>query len=113
MIPMAESHPVFVHLRTHTAYSLSEGALQIKALAGLAKDARMPAVAITDTGNLFGALEFSEAMWDKGIQPIVGTLLAPVTSFLTFYVLILSIAKGDPKSFEVIAKSNPDSAVAL
>ena len=75
MIPMAESHPVFVHLRTHTAYSLSEGALQIKALAGLAKDARMPAVAITDTGNLFGALEFSEAIWDKGIQPIIGCTL--------------------------------------
>ena len=62
----------FVHLRTHTAYSLSEGALQIKKLAELAKDAGMPAVAITDTGNLFGALEFSEAMADKGIQPIIG-----------------------------------------
>ena len=72
--PMAES-PLFVHLRTHTAYSLSEGALQIKALAGLAKDAKMPAVAITDTGNLFGALEFSEAMWEKGIQPIIGCTL--------------------------------------
>jgi DNA polymerase III subunit alpha len=46
--------------------------LQIKALAGLAKDAKMPAVAITDTGNLFGALEFSDAMADKGIQPIIG-----------------------------------------
>ena len=62
----------FIHLRTHTAYSLSEGALQIKKLAELAKDASMPAVAITDTGNLFGALEFSEAMADKGIQPIIG-----------------------------------------
>jgi DNA polymerase-3 subunit alpha len=62
----------FVHLRTHSAYSLSEGALQIKALAGLTKDAKMPAVAITDTGNLFGALEFSDAMAEKGIQPIIG-----------------------------------------
>ena len=62
----------FVHLRTHSAYSLSEGALQIKALAALTKDARMPAVAITDTGNLFGALEFSDAMAEKGIQPILG-----------------------------------------
>ena len=65
----------FVHLRTHTAYSLSEGALQIKELAELAKDAGMPAVAITDTGNLFGALEFSEAMAEKGIQPIIGCTL--------------------------------------
>jgi DNA polymerase-3 subunit alpha len=75
---MAEpgSHSVtFIHLRTHSAYSLSEGALQIKAMAGLTKDAKMPAVAITDTGNLFGALEFSEAMADKGIQPIIGCTL--------------------------------------
>ncbi len=62
----------FIHLRNHSAYSLSEGALQIKKLAGLAKDAKMPALAITDTGNLFGALEFSEAMAEKGIQPIIG-----------------------------------------
>ncbi|MFN4144122.1 DNA polymerase III subunit alpha, partial [Aestuariivirga sp.] len=75
---MADStpqQPIFVHLRTHTAYSLSEGALQIKALAALAKEAKMPAVAITDTGNLFGALEFSDAMAEKGIQPIIGCTL--------------------------------------
>ena len=65
----------FIHLRNHSAYSLSEGALQIKALAQLTRDALMPAVAITDTGNLFGALEFSDAMAEKGIQPIVGCTL--------------------------------------
>ena len=75
---MAESDSyrvTFVHLRTHSAYSLSEGALQIKAIAALTKEAGMPAVAITDTGNLFGALEFSETMAEKGIQPIVGCTL--------------------------------------
>jgi len=75
MASPAPQPPLFVHLRTHTAYSLSEGALQIKALAVLAKDAGMPAVAITDTGNLFGALEFSDAMAEKGIQPIIGCTL--------------------------------------
>ena len=58
-----------MHLRTHTAFSLSEGALQIKALASLAKEAKMPAVAITDTGNLFGALEFSDAMGRRASSP--------------------------------------------
>jgi DNA polymerase-3 subunit alpha len=76
---MPESSPnpgvSFIHLRTHTAYSLSEGALQIKKLAELARQAGMPAVAITDTGNLFGALEFSDAMAEKGIQPIIGCTL--------------------------------------
>jgi DNA polymerase III subunit alpha len=66
----------FVHLRTHSAYSLLEGALHIKTLADLCAEHAMPAVALTDTGNLFGALEFSEAMAEKGIQPIVGTALA-------------------------------------
>ncbi len=70
------SHGVtFIHLRTHSAYSLSEGALPIKQMAELAKDAKMPAVANTDTGNLFGALEFSEALSEKGIQPIIGCTL--------------------------------------
>jgi DNA polymerase-3 subunit alpha len=67
--------PTFIHLRVHTAYSLSEGALLVKRLAGLAKDQKMPALAMTDTGNLFGALEFSMAVAEKGIQPIIGLSL--------------------------------------
>ena len=67
--------PAFIHLRAHSAYSLAEGALHIKQMAVLAKEAGMPALAITDSGNLFGALEFSEALADKGIQPIIGCSL--------------------------------------
>ena len=67
--------PTFIHLRAHSAYSLAEGALHIKQMAVLAKEAGMPALAITDSGNLFGALEFSEALADKGIQPIIGCSL--------------------------------------
>ena len=69
-------HADFVHLRVHTAYSLSEGAIQIHDLAALCSADEMPAVAITDTGNLFGALEFSEACAAAGVQPIIGTALA-------------------------------------
>ncbi len=69
------SAPQFIHLRVHSAYSLSEGAVQVKQMAALAAKHDMPAVAITDSGNLFGALEFSDAMMEKGIQPIVGTAL--------------------------------------
>src|SRR6185295_9232433 len=67
--------PTFIHLKAHSAYSLAEGALHIKQMAVLAKEAGMPALAITDSGNLFGALEFSEALADKGIQPIIGCSL--------------------------------------
>ena len=69
-------HADFVHLRAHSAYSLSEGAIRVDQLAALAKDARMPAVAITDSGNLFGALEFSQYCTNKGIQPIIGCQIA-------------------------------------
>lgn len=67
-----ERGAMFVHLRVHTAYSLLEGALPVKKLIGLAKKYQMPAVAITDTGNLFGAFEFSLAAREAGVQPIIG-----------------------------------------
>ncbi len=68
--------PRFVHLRVHTEYSLLEGAVPLQSLPGLAAKAGMPAVAITDTNNLFGALEFSEYAAKAGVQPIVGCQMA-------------------------------------
>ena len=62
----------FVHLHVHSAFSLREGALTIETLAKLAAADAMPALAITDTNNLFGALEFSEKLAKGGVQPIVG-----------------------------------------
>jgi len=69
-------HADFVHLRVHSAYSLAEGALRVPQLVDLCREREMPAVAITDTGNLFGALEFSMAAAKAGIQPIVGCQFA-------------------------------------
>ncbi|MBV9065691.1 MAG: DNA polymerase III subunit alpha, partial [Methylobacteriaceae bacterium] len=65
----------FVHLHVHTSYSLREGALAIAKLIKLAAADRQPAIAITDTNNLFGALEFSEKAAKEGIQPIIGLQL--------------------------------------
>jgi DNA polymerase III subunit alpha len=62
----------FIHLRAHSAYSLSAGAIRLKELPALCRAQRMPAVAVTDCGNLFGALEFSVAAAGEGIQPIIG-----------------------------------------
>ena len=62
----------FVHLHVHSAYSLREGALTVETLAKLAQADAMPALAITDTNNLFGALEFSEKLAKSGVQPIIG-----------------------------------------
>src|SRR5579863_10136527 len=65
----------FVHLRTRSAYSLLEGAIKADHLGKLAREAGMPAVALTDRANLFGALEFSVATQEAGVQPIVGCAL--------------------------------------
>jgi len=68
--------PGFVHLHVHSAYSLLEGALTISRLAEFAKADKQPALALTDTDNMFGALEFSEKLAASGIQPIVGCAVA-------------------------------------
>ncbi|MBV8548537.1 MAG: DNA polymerase III subunit alpha [Alphaproteobacteria bacterium] len=80
--------PSFIHLRVHSAYSLAEGAIRVtedkpkdgkparQDLIHLCLKNHMPAVALTDKGNLFGALEFSQAAADAGIQPIIGCQLA-------------------------------------
>src|SRR3954454_5066670 len=66
----------FIHLHVHSAYSLLRGSIKIQKLAELAKADRQPALALTDTDNMFGALEFSDKMAASGIQPIVGCALA-------------------------------------
>ncbi len=62
----------FVHLHLHTDYSLLDGACEIDRLMTRAAELRMPAVAITDHGNLFGAVKFYEAALKRGLKPILG-----------------------------------------
>ncbi len=69
------SDPRFIHLRVHSEYSLLEGAIRLKKLPGLCTDLNMPAVAVTDTNNMFAALEFSEYASAAGVQPIIGCQL--------------------------------------
>jgi DNA polymerase-3 subunit alpha len=64
--------PRFIHLRVHTEHSLLEGAVPVKKLIKLCEAAMMPAVAVTDTNNMFAALEFSVTAQGAGVQPIVG-----------------------------------------
>ena len=66
----------FIHLHVHSAYSLLKGSIKIQKLAELAKADRQPALALTDTDNMFGALEFSDKLAAYGIQPIIGCELA-------------------------------------
>ena len=69
----------FVHLHTHSEYSLLEASCRVKALAKKAAEYQMPALALTDNGNMFAAIEFYFACLDKNVKPILGldTYLAP------------------------------------
>ena len=64
--------PTFVHLHNHTEYSILDGCLKIEALVQSAYERSMPAVAMTDHGNIFGAVQFFKAAKAKGIKPILG-----------------------------------------
>ena len=73
----------FVHLHTHTEYSLLDGAARIDALFARAAEEAMPALAVTDHGAMFGALNFYEAGRTAGVKPILGveTYVAPASRF--------------------------------
>jgi len=62
----------FIHLHVHSAYSLAEGAIKVKDLVKLCRHEQMSAVAVSDTNNLFGAMEFAKEASAKGIQSIFG-----------------------------------------
>jgi DNA polymerase-3 subunit alpha len=73
----------FIHLHNHTEYSLLDGAMKIDRLTEIAAKHKMPALAITDHGNMFGAIEFYKSAHRRGIKPIIGieTYIAPKSRF--------------------------------
>jgi DNA polymerase III subunit alpha len=80
----------FIHLRNHTEYSICSGAIKLKKIVAKTKEFGMPAVAISDSGNMFGALEYSCAASSEGIQPIIGV------EFLIEAKDYFDVEEGDP-----------------
>ena len=76
-------HSNFVHLHLHSQYSLLDGAIKLDELVAKAKEFRMPAVAVTDHGNMFGAIEFYSKAMTAGVKPIIGceVYVAPGSRF--------------------------------
>ncbi|MBL4612214.1 MAG: DNA polymerase III subunit alpha, partial [Emcibacter sp.] len=112
--------PTFIHLRLHSAYSLSEGAIHVKAMPKLCADFNMPAVAITDSNNMFGVMEASLVLPDAGIQPIIGCSLAirheveqDSRSFKTpepgWVVLLAQTEAGYQNLMALVSKAHLDS----
>ena len=71
-MPEQEAEQQFIHLHVHSAYSLAEGAIKVKDLIKTCKNNNIPAVAITDTNNMYGAMEFCSEALKAGVQPILG-----------------------------------------
>ena len=73
----------FVHLHVHTQYSLLDGAIRLDDLFAKARKYQMPAIAMTDHGNMFGAIDFYQKAYKAGIKPIIGCELyvAPESRF--------------------------------
>jgi DNA polymerase-3 subunit alpha len=65
-------HSEFVHLHLHTQYSLLDGACRVPDILKAAKEFKMDSLAITDHGNMFGAIDFYQAAQKAGIKPIIG-----------------------------------------
>jgi len=65
-------HSDFVHLHLHTHYSLLDGMIRLEDLFKKAREYKMPAIAITDHGNMFGAIDFYQQAYKHGIKPIIG-----------------------------------------
>jgi len=76
-------HADFVHLHVHTQYSLLDGTIRLEDLLKKAREYQMPAVAMTDHGNIFGAISFYQQAYKMGIKPIIGCELyvAPKSRF--------------------------------
>ncbi|SVC55564.1 uncharacterized protein METZ01_LOCUS308418, partial [marine metagenome] len=100
----------FVHLRLHTAYSLLEGAIKIADLVKQCQKMEMPAVAMTDTCNLFGALDFSTNCAEGGIQPIIGCQLE-VSTYMP--ESITDVRQSTPSILRKGEISLPDQIILL
>jgi DNA polymerase-3 subunit alpha len=102
------SQSPFIHLRVHSAYSLLEGAIKIPKLAQMCQNFSMPAVALTDRNNLFGAMEFAYAMKDAGVQPIFGITLdfeTPIQRTNTHFVSVDSAQIRALSQIVILAQS--------
>jgi len=98
----------FIHLHLHTEYSLLDGAVRISELMKKAERCKMPAVAMTDHGNIFGAIEFYQAAKKAGIKPIIGC-----EAYLTPPGVALTEKKADPVTVGGKAKKKRNSHITL
>ncbi len=103
---MEENNQYFNHLKIHTQYSICEGAIKIDDLKIFCKEKKIKSIALSDTSNLCGALEFSEEISKIGTQPIIGT---QINFKFNNEIGIIPIIAKNQKGYETILKLSSDS----
>ena len=94
---MQENNLNFNHLKIHTQYSICEGAIKIDDLKLFCKENKIKSIGLSDTSNLCGALEFSDAISKAGTQPLIGTQIN--FKFNGYIGIIPLIAKNEKGLF--------------
>ena len=87
----ATADPGFVHLRVHSEFSIADGLIKVQELAREAKRLGMPAVGLTDQGNLFGLMKFYQACVNEGVKPLVGADLSYRSGNDTFRITLFAM----------------------
>ena len=96
----------FNHLKIHTQYSICEGAIKIEKLKDFCKENKIPCLGLSDTSNLFGALEFAENISKVGTQPIIGTQIYFKFEDTTGLLPLIALnQKGYKRIIELSSKS--------
>jgi DNA polymerase-3 subunit alpha len=103
----------FIHLRVHSEYSVADGLVKVRDLVERARCQNMPAVALTDQGNLFGLIKFYEAALAAGVQPLIGVDLRyrdPITQALCRCLTLAADERGYRRIIELVSKAYVDAA---
>jgi DNA polymerase-3 subunit alpha len=109
-VPLSTMHPMFVHLRLHTEFSVVDGTNRIDEVVKAAAADRQPALAITDLNNLFGAVKFYKEARGKGVKPVLGAEvflegLGAEIGALTRIVLLVQNTEGYLHLSELLARA--------
>lgn len=101
----------FVHLAVHSEFSITDGLIKVKDLAGRVRDLNMPAVALTDRTNLFGLVKFYTACRDAGIKPLVGADLdyEDADGTLSRCVVLVADATGYANLLRLVSRAYTDA----
>ncbi len=99
---------MFIHLHSHSNYSFLTGAIRIEELIAMAKELKMPAIALTDTNGMYGLIDFAKLAIEEGIKPILGACIDDIENSEISAVLLAKNRDGYSELCEIITQRQLD-----